>query len=74
MSKQEILDYFSEINYAYNDAGRLDSLSHMLDELLEDITEEIIRKKCHQGDPSVAYGLELALDTINNHINGKEQK
>ena len=36
MSKDEILDYFSDINYAYNDSTRLNTLSNMLDELLED--------------------------------------
>lgn len=35
MSKQDILDYFSDINYAYNDSTRLDTLSRMLDELVE---------------------------------------
>ena len=35
MSKQDILDYFSDINYAYNDSTRLDTLSIMLDELVE---------------------------------------
>ena len=36
MSKQDILDYFSDINYAYNDSTRLDTLSRMLDELIKD--------------------------------------
>lgn len=35
MSKRDILDYFSDINYAYNDSTRLDTLSRMLDELVE---------------------------------------
>lgn len=35
MSKQDILDFFSDINYAYNDSTRLDTLSRMLDELVE---------------------------------------
>ena len=35
MSKDEILNYFSDINYAYNDSTRLDTLSRMLDELVE---------------------------------------
>ena len=36
MSKQDILDYFRDINHAYNDSTRLDTLSRMLDELIED--------------------------------------
>lgn len=35
MSKQDILDYFIDINYAYNESTRLDTLSLMLDELME---------------------------------------
>ena len=35
MSKRDILDYFSDINYAYNDSSRLDTLIRMLDELVE---------------------------------------
>lgn len=30
-----ILDEFKDINYAYNDSARLDTLSRMLDELVE---------------------------------------
>lgn len=36
MTKQEILNYFRGINNAYNDCTRLDSLSCMIDELLEE--------------------------------------
>ena len=35
MTKQDILDYFSDINYAYNNCNKHDDLSRMLDELLE---------------------------------------
>jgi hypothetical protein len=35
MTKQDILDYFSDINYAYNDCNKHDDLSRMLDELIE---------------------------------------
>ena len=35
MTKQEILDRFKDINEAYNDSSRYDSLSRMLDELLK---------------------------------------
>ena len=36
MTKQEILDRFRDINEAYNDSSRYDSLSRMLDELLKE--------------------------------------
>ena len=35
MTKQDILDYFNDINTVYNDSTRLDSLSNMIDEMLE---------------------------------------
>ena len=72
MSKQEILDYFNDINHAYNEAGRLDSLSYMIDELLEDIKAEIEAEKnagCHTW---YAGGLDFAISIINKHI-GKGQ-
>ena len=36
MTKQDILDYFGLIDFAYNESGRLESLSRMLDELLKE--------------------------------------
>ena len=36
MTKQEILDYFKDINNAYNECSRFDDLSRMLDELLKE--------------------------------------
>ena len=49
MTKQGILDHFKDINEAYNDCTRFDSLSRMIDELLESkvpqlMTLEEIRK------------------------------
>ena len=35
MTKQDILDYFKDINQAYNNCNMYDSLSSMLDKLLE---------------------------------------
>jgi len=43
MTKEEILNYFSDINHAYNDCTRFDSLKNMLNEL-----EEVVRcGKCN---------------------------
>ena len=36
MTKQEILDTFKYINFAYNDCSKHETLSRMLDELLEE--------------------------------------
>jgi len=41
MTKQEIIDYFCLIDYAYNESGRLESLSRMLDELLKEQKEPV---------------------------------
>lgn len=40
MSKEKILEYFSDINYAYNDCTRLETLKNMLNEL-----EDVVRCK-----------------------------
>ena len=59
MSKQDILDYFSDINHAYNDSTRLVTLNRMLDELIEDASspwhrvEEELPKE--PGEYIVAY-------------------
>ena len=45
MSKQDILDFFSDINYAYNDSTRLDTLRRMLDELVEQAAQRWHRVK-----------------------------
>ena len=44
MTKKEILDYFSLIDFAYNESGRFESLSRMLDELLKE-QEAVVRCK-----------------------------
>ena len=36
MTKQEILDKFSDIDFAYNDSSKHETLSRMLDELLQE--------------------------------------
>ena len=35
MTKEEILKYFEDINFYYNDCGRYNTLSQMIDKLLE---------------------------------------
>lgn len=44
MTKNEILEYFKDINYAYNDCTRYDTLKRMLDELQEPCTDAISRQ------------------------------
>ena len=40
MTKEEILEYFKDINHAYNESTRLDVLSRMLDELMQSNSDE----------------------------------
>ena len=51
MTKKEILDYFSDINEAYNNAMSHDNLAGMLDELIGEDRQEIVRcKDCKRKD------------------------
>ena len=50
MTKQDILDYFSLIDFAYNESGRLESLSRMLDELLKE--QEAVEPKHNPLSPT----------------------
>ena len=48
MTKQEILDYFKDINFMYNNAAMHDDLSNMLDKLLENRPEIVPCSKCER--------------------------
>lgn len=43
MTKKEILDYFKDINYMYNNSNVHDTLSTMIDELLETQKQELMK-------------------------------
>ena len=42
MSKAEILEHFNDINYAYNNSSKHDTLENMLDEMEEEIRNKAI--------------------------------
>ena len=44
MTKQDILEYFKDINHAYNDCTKYDTLKRMLDELQEPCGDVISRQ------------------------------
>ena len=44
MTRDEILEYFKDINHAYNDCTRYDTLKRMLDELQEPCDDAISRQ------------------------------
>ena len=62
MTKQEILEYFKDINHAYNESTRFDDLSHMLDELMQSNSD---------GD---CISRQAVLDKIKEICFSKEQK
>lgn len=39
MSKEEILEYFKDINHVYNDCTKYDTLKRMLDELQDPLAD-----------------------------------
>ena len=41
MTKHDILDYFKDINHAYNDCTKYDTLKNMLDELQDPCNEKM---------------------------------
>lgn len=43
MTKEEILQTFSDINYAYNNSSKYDTLKRMLDELTEPCEDAVSR-------------------------------
>ena len=65
MTKQEILDYFKDINFMYNNASMHDTLSSMLDRLLENRPEVVPCSKCERRNECMQ---EAAL--INESLTG----
>ena len=69
MSKAEILEYFNDINVAYNNSGKHDSLKNMLDELekeirnkaIDDFAKEIVVEYDNDGCPNVTDYLDYRL-------------
>lgn len=74
MTKQKILDYFDDINQAYNNCTKHDSLSNMIDDLINDIKADIEERYDIVKVDNMHYagGLEESLDIIDKHI--KEQE
>lgn len=57
MTKQDILDYFKDIDFMCNHAGMYDDLSTMLDRLLENRPEVVRCKDCiHWDDDDCEIG------------------
>ena len=58
MTKQEILDRFNDINFAYNNSSKHETLSMMLDELLKEQEEKQTPKPIIHGDKEEYWGEE----------------
>jgi len=74
MTKNEILEYFKDINLAYNECTRYDDLSSMIDKMLESIKEEIQNYNqfilCADGQRGIH--IDEALKIVDKHF-GKEE-
>jgi hypothetical protein len=81
MTKQDILDYFKDINFMYNNASMHDTLSSMLDELLENRPEIVpcskceCRNKCMQEATLINESLTNFIDVKINYCSlGRKEK
>lgn len=65
MTKGEILDKFADINHAYNNCTRYDTLSNSIDEMLNSIRAEI-DSHC-SGNRDRNDGLYIAMKIIDRY-------
>ena len=74
MSVAEILDYFNDINTAYNESGRYDSLKRMLEELQEEMSEAM-QKACRHGfKQGYEAGYKNGYENRGRHFDKEELK
>ena len=74
MTKQDILDYFNDINQVYNDSTRLDSLSNMIDEMVleKENKYDMAIKAIHDIKEKV-WEIDIPSPTIPEYIEHHEQ-
>lgn len=65
MTKGEILDRFADINHAYNNSTRYDTLSNSIDEMLDSIRAEIDSHCSDNRDRN--DGLYIAMKIIDRY-------
>lgn len=72
MTKEQILEYFKDINVTYNECTRYDDLSKMIDELTHDtvrgLAKEIEEVAKDADDPQYKMGLICAFSIITKHM------
>ena len=73
MTIENILEYYKDINYMYNDAGRYDDLKKMLNKLINDIKEELHENAEMHSDGDYYLREEWVDEIIDDYI-GKESE
>ena len=74
MTKQDILDYFNDINQVYNDSSRLDSLSNMIDEMaLEKENKYDMAIKAIHDIKEKVWEIDIPSPTIPEYVEHHEQ-
>lgn len=62
MTKAEILEHFKEINFMYNNPNEHDTLSHMIDDLLDSIIADI--EAARDKDKLCEYPYNRCIDIL----------
>lgn len=62
MTKAELLDYFKDINFYYNNPNMHHTLSHMIDELIEDAISQI--EQVRDKDKIAEYPYNRCIDIL----------
>ena len=74
MTKQDILDYFNDINQVYNDSTRLDTLSNMIDEMaLEKENKYDMAIEAIHDIKEKVWEIDIPSPTIPEYIEHHEQ-
>jgi len=74
MNKQDILDYFNDINQVYNDSTRLDTLSNMIDEMaLEKENKYDMAIEAIHDIKEKVWEIDIPSPTIPEYIEHHEQ-
>lgn len=71
---ENILEYYKDINYMYNDAGRYDDLKKMLNNLINDIKEELHENAEMHSDGDYYLREEWIDEIIDDYKMGDENR
>lgn len=65
MKKEEILNYFSDINVAYNDCMKKHDLEKMLEELIESVENKYVHTETNRAD-NLLMDMNITMTNIQN--------